>query len=131
MKSAAAVALLLSASCVTTTTNASYEPMHVTVCELGAHPARYDGKRVELTALVESDGIEHTTLTDDACHDTGVAPSRLSAELQQAIYSGRPGTIDKRIMASFGGVFHWYPKRIPVRVLTVERVSDVHVESKP
>jgi hypothetical protein len=140
MKPIATGAFLLLAACGTSP-NAltASDPLHVTVCELSAQAARFDGKLVELSAIVESDGLEHTTLTDDACRDTGVAPDTPAAirdtpgakALQQAIFSGRPGTIDKRISVSVRGVFHWHPKRIPSRVLTLESVTNVHVDLKP
>lgn len=136
MRTLAALAILSFAACGTSTGVDNADPLHVTICELSASPAKFDGRRVLFTANVESDGIEHTGLTDRSCPGFGVAPDIPVAirghddvkALQSAIFSGRPGTIDKSITASFQGVFHWHPGKIPVRVLTLESVTGLHVE---
>jgi hypothetical protein len=136
MRTVAALAILTFAACGTSADLDTAEPLKVTICELSRTPAKFDGRRVDVTARVESDGIEQTTLIDRNCPDTGVAPDtpvalRKNADmqaLQAAIFSGRPGTLDKSITASFRGVFHWHPRQIPVRVLTLESVTELHVE---
>jgi hypothetical protein len=40
------------------------EPMKTTVCAISAHPARFAGKKVALSAQLNSDGIERVTLTE-------------------------------------------------------------------
>jgi hypothetical protein len=136
MRTLAALAILSFAACGSSAGVDTTDPLNVTICELSATPAKFDGRRVNFAANVDSDGIEHTGLVDRSCPHNGVAPDipasiRDHADiqaLQHAIYSGRPGTIDKNITASFRGVFHWHPRQIPNRVLTLESVTDLQVE---
>jgi hypothetical protein len=136
MRAALAIALFSLAACGTARDATDAEPLNATICELSATPAKFDGRRVNVTANVDSDGIEHTSLSDSHCPGVGVAPDTPAAirgnadmkALDAAIFKGRPGTIDKRISASFRGVFHWHPREIPMRVLTLESVNDLHVE---
>lgn len=89
-------------------------PIDATVCEIIDRPEKYDGKLVRFKADFESDGIEHSVLVDPACKDHGVVPydgpqlaPAEKAELERAIYTGRPGTLDKHISATFTGTFRW------------------------
>jgi hypothetical protein len=137
MSRAAITAMLVFISCGTSSV-VHDEVMRVTICELTANPKRFDGAYITVLALVESDGLEHTTLIDESCPEKGVAPYVAEAvresedmkALQAAMFRGRSGTIDKRISASFKGVFHWYPRRIPSRVMSLESVTDLHVEPR-
>ena len=109
----------------------------VTVCDLVGHPDKYNGKLVQVEAAVESDGIERTVLTDEACPTSGVAPSfpaKIRGEqhvilLQQAIFAGQPGTMGKRISATFVGTFDIRPHDVPRWVLHVKAVLDVQSQS--
>jgi hypothetical protein len=89
----------------------SMEPMKTTVCAISAHPARFAGKKVVLSAELNSDGIERVTLTDKNCEDVGIAIETSDhfideATFDAALSSGHPGTLDKTISGTFVGIFH-------------------------
>jgi hypothetical protein len=107
------------------------------VCEIVNHPKMFSKKWVRVKALVLSDGIHTTVLVDESCKSHGISMS-LSEEvqrrpdvnaLQAAIYQrGRPGTVGKRILASFRGRVVTHPNEIPSLILEVESVGDLQVE---
>lgn len=138
MTKATVAAMLLLMNCGTSSVIGSAEAIPVTICELMAAPRNFDGRRVSVVAQIESDGIEHTTLIDESCPERGVTPyvpenSRANPDmmaLQETMFRGRPGTNDKRVTASFKGVFRRYPNRMPSRRLILESVTDLHIEPR-
>jgi len=113
-------------------------PVPTTVCDVVADPKKYDDKLIVVTARVESDGLEGSWLAGDSCDGKGIVLGRVSSpreqsgidDLETAIYSGQPGTVDKEITATFVGTFRWRPGGDPLQSLTVSRVSDVRMSRK-
>ncbi|SRR6266566_2212852 len=90
----------------------SSKAINVTVCEIVEDALRFVGKRVRLSAKFQSDGIEHSVLTDPDC-GRGIEPF-VPDEVEQhpdiqafdrALDKGMRGTMDKRIAATFTGRF--------------------------
>jgi hypothetical protein len=87
----------------------------VSVCQLSANPSAYNGKGVTTRAEFESDGIERSLLVDEKCPSGAILPyesdGALGVEsLDEAIATGNPGTLDKKIVATFTGHFHFSHK---------------------
>ncbi len=113
--------------------------LELTLCELVIGAAKYDGRVVSVHAVVESDGIERTGLTDDHCPKVGVALAILDKsttrsdvhELVVAIFGGdRVGTADKLIVATLSGIFHHHPNKFPSRVLDLQAVQNLSISPK-
>lgn len=109
----------------------------MSLCELAENAFSYDGRLVEVSAEVRSDGIERTIIFDRHCPNSGAALVRKRrdgedvAALQNALSSGRlRGTLDKRIEGTFVGYFRWHPIVGPVRTLELVSVRDVKVTPK-
>jgi hypothetical protein len=115
-------------------------PIAVTICELNANPTTFDGKLIIFKAEFESDGIERSLLIDKSCPDkTGPLPyvpdgSPGAKAFDDAIETGRPGTLDKTITATFTGIFHYLSKPemcnfiskdVCRRTITVTRIQDL------
>jgi hypothetical protein len=93
-------------------TEQSSKAINVTTCEIVEEALRFVGKRVRFSAKFQSDGIEHSVLTDLDC-GRGIEPF-VSDEVEQhpdiqalerALDKGMRGTMDKRIVAIFTGRF--------------------------
>lgn len=111
------------------------------LCSLVAHPKRFRNQRVRVTAQVESAVIEGGTwLQGASCGPDGVelvVPDYIRNDpekhldfkaLDDAIrQQGNLGTVDKKITATFTGVFTAHRKR-PKRTLTLERVENLSVQ---
>lgn len=90
----------------------SSRAINVTVCEIVKDALRFVGKRVRFSAKFQSDGIEHSVLTDPDC-GRGIEPfvpdeveQHLDIQtLDRALDRGMRGTMDKRIVATFTGRF--------------------------
>ena len=69
------------------------------------------GEVVEFRGQVESDGIERTAIIPVGCRSlflqfdipASISKKAWSRDLDNAIYSGHPGTVDKEISADFTG----------------------------
>jgi hypothetical protein len=110
-------------------------PIKTTVCEVSAHPTRFAGKRVTISAQLNSDGIERVTLTDKSCEDAGIAvltPEHFAGEAAfiKALQTGHPGTLDKTISGTFTGVFRWQPEKMPKRALLLKEAQRIEVVMK-
>ena len=117
-------------------TEQSSKAINVTVCEIVEDPLRFVGKRVRFSAKFQSDGIEHSVLTDPDC-GRGIEPL-VPDEVERhpdieafdrALDQGMRGTIDKRIVATFTGRFvlrDSYSSRLGF-VLNIERIDDCKV----
>ncbi len=110
-------------------------PVKTDLCQIVNESERYNGKRVEFSAEVLSDGREGTVLSDDRC-SLGITPwfpeqanARSGIEnLKRALNSGHRGTLDKKIVAVFIGRFVWKAgSRPPVRALELEGVKALRV----
>jgi hypothetical protein len=102
-------------------------PISTSVCEVLAHPAKYDGKYVRFTASFESDGIERSILTSEKCRQ-GIIPfppsdTRAHPDVD-ALDFGRAGTSDKKVSPTFTGRFRW---KAPKLILELDSVSDLRV----
>ena len=94
-------------------------PVSVPVCELIAHPRLYRQKLLEVRGVIESDGADHTVLSERRCR-AGI-PLILSDEALQRpggarvadaiFHQGYVGTSDKTISATVVGVLKWDPSR--------------------
>jgi hypothetical protein len=114
----------------------SSKASNVTVCEIVEDALRFVGKRVRFSATFQSDGIEHTVLTDPDCYG-GIEPlvpdeveqhSDIQA-LDRALATGMRGTMDKHIVATFTGRFvlhDSYSSRLRF-VLNIERIEELKV----
>jgi hypothetical protein len=110
------------------------------ICELVDHPRAFSGKVVRIQAQYESDGIEYSTLSDPTCADFGVKPageldSSVGSKLSDVLRRGCAGTTDKRITATWIGVFHWNPKNLPgtgkvPRWLDVRGIEQLRVQPR-
>src|SRR5258708_11251615 len=120
----------------------SSKAINVTVCEIVEDALRFVGKRVRFSAKFQSDGIEHSVLTDPDC-GRGIEPFMADEvehtpdiqALDRALGQGMRGTIDKRIVATFTGRFVLCDSALRLRfVLNIERVDNLKitgVELKP
>jgi hypothetical protein len=109
------------------------------ICELSRHPGKFDGKRVQVSGTIESDGQEYTLITDSACPSEGLgieysnaaAKSPTARRLRRAIFfTGTPGTQDKIITVTLAGRFYAHRQSWPKRLLVVESVSNLVVRPK-
>ena len=105
------------------------------ICDLFTRPRAFQGKTVIIRGKVESDGIERTLLLDPRCPGKALTiklPEKSDGneailQLDNEIFRGQPGTLDKQIYATFTGTFYWKPKQIPAWLLVVSSVSDIKV----
>lgn len=107
------------------------------ICVVAAAPQQYANRTIRTRAAVLSDGIEYIVLVDEHCPGTGVVPvfsatdvASGGAALSAAIYTGRPGTTDKKITATFIGVLHWN-KAAAAPHLTIELRGVTGMEVTP
>jgi hypothetical protein len=119
------ISFLLAASTWATAEN----PIKATLCAIVSNPLKFDGKLVQITAFYESDGIEHSILTDDANCKWGIAPifpEKLAGEddLGKAVRADHPGTLGKVISATWVGVFRYHPGQVPRWVIRIHQMSD-------
>lgn len=108
--------------------------VNTSICLIAATPQQYANKTIKTRASILSDGIEHIVLVDERCPGVGVVPlfsatdvATGGAALSAAIYSGRPGTTDKRITATFLGVVHRNGAAAPPLTLELSGVSEIEV----
>jgi hypothetical protein len=87
----------------------SSPPSHdVDFCKVVQSPEAFDGHNVTFTARVESDGMHGILLEDPRC--TGAVTVDVShagdafARLQDKLFEGQPGTLDKVVRARWGGL---------------------------
>ncbi len=114
-------------------------PSQIPLCDVTQDPQRYQGMRVRIRASFETDGLEHSILTDSRCkrgivpwiaeqveHDPGVEA------LDRAVAKGRRGTIDKRIVGTFTGTIVYQEKPAPSGTLglEIEKIEDLQVTTK-
>ncbi|MBV9994261.1 MAG: hypothetical protein JO127_03515 [Caulobacteraceae bacterium] len=111
----------------TATANAS-------LCELVDRGGRYDRRIVAVYGVFETDGFENWSLVDPACPTAGVRPAgvfdpAIGSALLEALRHGCLGTLDKRITATWEGVYHWAPARPgqASRWLDVHRIDHLRV----
>lgn len=109
------------------------EPVETTICAIAANPRAFDGRVVRVMAMLQSDGLEHSSLIDHSCRSTTLAimggPSDDAAHraLTSAVFSGRSGTFDKEIRGVFVGRFGWRQSKTPSRQIWLVTASDVIV----
>jgi hypothetical protein len=139
------VTVAVAGALVTLQSHAEIAALPTSICEVQAHPEKFVGKRISVQASVLSDGVERTLLVEDREHacQGGIVPisdpkrpqsQAAGDQLSKAIFTGRPGTIDKKITALFTGVismgdpdaFMLAPGR-KIPLLTIESVENIHV----
>ena len=114
------------------------KPIETSVCAIQANPRTYDKKIVSFEGRIRSDGIEGVGADDLKCPDkiVGLFLTRAVSEadgidaLLHAIYSGRPGTIDKDISARVTGVMNFKPQGRPPIVINVTKVENIKMTMK-
>jgi hypothetical protein len=117
-----------------------------TICEIARRPEAFLGRKISFDAIVESDGIERTVLIDDRDQSCkrGIVPLAESKNrqsvaawktLQDALASGNPGTLDKRITGHFAGALSLgkpedfgAPHGTKVFTLAIESIQNLRVE---
>jgi hypothetical protein len=111
------------------------KPIETTLCEVVAHSVRFVGKVVRFRASVESDGLENTVLVDSKCN-LGMIP-RIPDQFtgrpgvqafERAFDVVGPGTLDKRMVATFTGKF---VRKGQKRILEVQEVQNLEVAPLP
>jgi hypothetical protein len=136
--------MILLTFCLSLSASASSEPGFrtgqsttptVTVCQLAEDPQRYDNQPISIRAQYDSDGIEREGLSDPLCPETGLAleighSTKGRDKLQAAMRGGYPGTLDKTVIGTFTGVFHWHPNDHPPRVMAVLKMEHFTVSRK-
>ena len=119
-------------------------PQWASVCELTAHPEAFDGKLVRVRAEFMSDGIERSVLIEHECPGAGILPGedehvKGGKSLDEALATGHPGTLDKSIVATFTGRFHYAAKpemcmfrskELCRRSLQISEISDLLLTMK-
>ncbi len=75
-------------------------------------------------------------LSDSTCRESGVAleivrDAKGMDQLRAALHGGYPGTLDKTVIGTFNGIFHWLPENHPPRVLSVRSMQGFSVHQKP
>ena len=109
------------------------EAVSGTICQLVHEPNRFKGKTVRVKAIVESDLIEHTMLTDPSCESDGVSlwiPHDLddNAEvkaLRNALKEQwKPGALKTQVSGVFTGSLSAEGKK---RFLKVSKIEDIRV----
>ena len=110
-------------------------PAEASVCQLLADPSFYVGKLIVLRAVVESDGLHLTLLTDEACSGAGIglvvdddiADGEAAVAMSRAIATQRFGAPSKQIKGTFTGIFRLRPGKVPSRVLLTRAISNVQI----
>jgi hypothetical protein len=125
--------LLSSLACPSVVVQAAVR--NVSLCDVARNTERYDNQEITVTAQYESDGVEREILSDAACKESGFALEILrdtkgKNELRVALHGGYPGTLDKTVVGTFTGVFHWVPDGHPPRVLRVRSMKDFSAHQK-
>jgi hypothetical protein len=109
---------------------------NVSFCDLAKNPKRFNNQEITVTAQYESDGVEREGLSDSTCKESGVAleiarDAKGTDQLRAALHGGYPGTLDKTVIGTFNGIFHWLPENHPPRVLSVRSMQGFSVHQKP
>lgn len=109
---------------------------NVSLCDLAKNPKRFNNQEITVTAQYESDGVEREGLSDSTCKESGVAleisrDAKGTDQLRAALHGGYPGTLDKIVIGTFNGIFHWLPENHPSRVLSVRSMQGFSVHQKP
>jgi hypothetical protein len=115
-------------SVLLSTTSPVADPETVAFCSVVRHPEMFRGRQISVIARVESDGIHDIILDQPSCKGaftvdvshTGKTLDRLN----DALYSGGPGTSDKVVEARWTGHLN-LSKSVPRMV--VESIDDVTV----
>ena len=89
-----------------------------------------------MQAFYESDGKENRLLWEPTCKDLNVIPIIPSAAfgmqtLKDALFKGRPGTVDKVIKATFVGTVELKRGKQEKAILHVEAIRDLSVSDGP
>jgi hypothetical protein len=106
-----------------------------TVCAISREPAKFNSQWVRIPAHIESDSFEHTDIVDRACEGAGIEleySSNLKGreELEKALHSPSPGTVDKDISGVFIGRFQWHATERTRLILILNGVESLKVVKK-
>jgi len=106
-----------------------------TVCAISREPAKFNSQWVRIPAHTESDSFEHTDIVDRACEEAGIELDYSSnfkgrKELEKAIHSPSPGTVDKDISGVFIGKFQWHATERARLILILNGVENLKVVKK-
>lgn len=115
------------------------EPIKTTVCEIVRHPESFDGKLVQVRALVET-GLQDlpSGMTDDSCNgelkfytpgDQQLVRLAKSKEFQKLVKNTKKNPL---VEATVTGLFKRFgTTETPDNRLALESVSDILVHSQP
>jgi len=111
-------------------------PLKITVCEAVLRCSDLDGKQVRIRAEIQSDGLENSALVEPKCSQgiepwtaEGVEQNPDMMALDAALAKGHPGTRDKRVVATFTGLFKCQSNNSSrqKRILQIEKVEGLVV----
>jgi hypothetical protein len=133
--SAAAILMLLFANSLPAQGDVERKIVKTTVCAISREPAKFNLQWVRIPAQIESDSFEFTGLVDSTCKNDAISLDYYGKykghdELDTAIHSPMPGTVDKDISGIFIGIFEWRPSKRPRRLLILKGVENLEVVKK-
>lgn len=103
-------------------------PLVESLCWIVADPAHYEGKLVQVSADIQSDGLEHVQLVDAACENVALAVGvsdrsepGVGALIDRAFEYGIEGSA-RPISATFTGTIVHSPGKVPSVTIQVTRV---------
>ncbi len=106
------------------------EPKNVSICDLVARGADHQGQKVRVRAIYETDGIEHSSLGDDACLNSIVQPDEAPDIVNNAAYQDwdrfgagldRPDALP-RTQLTLTGRFHWKATDRPSGTIEIHEI---------
>jgi hypothetical protein len=127
-----AALVMLSSSC--SDTHETAKPIEVTLCEVAANPSRFGGRLVRIRAQIESDGREHTRLSDRRCQSTWIAVASRPApeadlrEIKSVLFGKESGTLDREVTATCVGRIHSRTVGKPRHAIELASVSEISVK---
>ena len=118
-------------------------PQPLTLCQLAAHPDRYDGVLILTQARVETDAIEHTWALDEDCKDDGgvevlftPTPATLNhvQEFRDAVTRAHHASREphyKVVLAQLVGTYHRKQPREFISSLAVSDATSIRIVERP
>jgi hypothetical protein len=115
--------------------------VEATICDVAAHPAKYQNKIIRVQGEVLHTGIHGGVVFDPACdrHGLHIQVSKSAEDhpdliaFHDAIFNkGCVGTVGKEIHGTFTGRFIWQPHEKQWKYLIdIERVENLDVKVSP
>jgi len=108
--------------------------MDVTVCEVAADPGRFEERLVRMRAQIESDGREHTRLSDRRCRSAWItvasrpSPGANLREIKDVLFGKESGTLDREVTATLVGRIRGNTIGRPRYTIELASASDITVK---